>query len=190
MPRLAALGLLAAAALPLLGCAATEHAATEVKAAAQAQTTPTLSTQDAAFFDQAGRAGIEEVTFGQLARTQSSHAAVRDFGLRMVKQHTRINQQLTQLATQKQITPTVTMDAAHQEAFGQLQQLHGRAFDHAYLDQQVADHQAMLALCEDEAAHGTDPEVKAFAARVAPEIRMHLQLAERLGGKPPPPPAS
>lgn len=190
MPRLATLGLLAAAAIPLLGCAASEHAATEVKAAAQAATTPTLSTADAAFFDQAGRAGIEEVTFGQLARTQASRASTRDFALRMIEQHTKLNQELTQLAAKKQITPTTSMDTAHEDMYAQLQPLHGRAFDRAYLDGQVADHEAAISLFQNEAANGTDPDVKAFAAQALPELHKHLQLAERLGGKAPAPAAS
>lgn len=187
MPRLAMFGLLAATAIPLLGCAATDHAATQVKAAAQAQTTPTLSTGDAAFMDEAGRAGIEEVTFGQLARTQATRASTRDFALRMVDQHTKVNQELTRLAAQKQITPTNSMDTAHQGMYDQLQSLHGRAFDHAYLNDQVADHQATIQLFQNEAANGTDPDVKAFAARTLPQLQMHLQLAEKLGGKAPAP---
>ncbi len=190
MPRLATLGLLAAAAIPLLGCATTEHAATEVKAAAQAQATPTLSTADAAFMDQAGRAGIEEVTFGQLARTQASRASTRDFALRMIDQHTKVNQELTQLATRKQITPTTSMDTAHQDMYDQLQKLHGRAFDRAYLNGQVADHQTVIELFQNEAVNGTDADVKAFAARTLPQLKMHLQMAEKLGGKAPAPAAS
>jgi 3-hydroxyisobutyrate dehydrogenase len=177
------LGLLSASGLALACCAATERAETQVTAVAQAQAVPTLSTADAAFIDQAGRAGIEEVTFGQLARAQAAHAAVRDFGMRMVDDHTRLNQALTQLAARKQIAPTVSMDTAHQDAFDALQQLHGRAFDRAYLNGQVTDHQTVLALFRQEAASGADRDVKAFAANAIPMLDMHLHLAERLGGQ-------
>ncbi len=190
LPGLAlpALALLAAGA-SLAGCAATaDRAATQVQAVAQATASPTLSTRDAAFFDQAARAGIEEVTFGQLARTQATRAATRDFALRMVDAHTTINQELTRLAAAKQITPPLDMDLAHQQSYASLQALHGRAFDRAYLDGQATDHQAVLAVFQDEAAHGTDPQVRAFAARIAAQIGAHLRQAERLGGRPAPAP--
>jgi putative membrane protein len=185
MRRFASIGL--CAALPLLGCAAADKAATQVQAAAQASSSPTLSTADAAFFDQAARAGIEEVTFGQLARTQAARAAVRDFALRMVDTHTTINQDLTRLAARKQIAPPLDMDPAHQQQYTVLQALTPRSFDRAYLDGQASDHRAMLALFHAEAAHGADPQVRAFAARLAPQLAQDLHLAERLGGHPLPP---
>ena len=58
----------------------------------------------------------------------------------------------------------------------------GRAFDRTYLNGQATDHAAVLALFQTEAQSGTDPDVKAFAARVAPDIQAHLTMAEKLGG--------
>lgn len=175
----------AVAALALSGCAATEKAATQVQGAAQAQTTPTLSTTDATFFDLAARSGIEAVTFGQLARDQAGRAAVKLFATRMVDEHTTVNQQLVQLARVKGINPPTSMDDPHDTQFAQLQALHGRAFDRAYLNGQVTDHQATLQLFQNEARSGTDPDVKAFAANTVPAIQMHLDMARRLGGRAP-----
>ena len=187
MRTLLLLGCLAA---PLLGCTAADTAAVQVQvqAVAQATTSPTLSTADAAFFDQAARGGIEEVAFGQLARTQASRPAIQDFALRMVDAHTTLNQQLTRLATAKHIAPPLDMDLAHQQSYAALQPLQGRAFDRAYLDGQATDHAAMLALFRDEAAHGTDPQVRAFAAGAAPQIAQHLRRTEQLGGRAAPAP--
>ena len=184
MIRMASTMLLMAA---LMGCAETQQAATDVKSAVQAQATPTLSTADAKFVNDAGRAGITEVTFGQLARAQGSRAAVRDFGLRMVTEHTTLNQELTRLAAKKQITPTATVDVAHQATYDRIAALNGRAFDRAYLDATVADHMATLAVFQEEAASGADPEVRAFATKTVPMLKAHLAMAKRLGGKTPPP---
>ncbi len=127
------------------------------------------------------------MTFGQLARTEGARASTRDYGLRMVHAHTTMNQELTRLAAAKHINPPLDMDLAHQQSYAALQALHGRAFDRAYLDGQATDHTAMLALLRDEAAHGTDPDVRAFAARIEPQIERHLKLAEHLGGRVAPP---
>ncbi len=174
----------AVAALPLVGCATAEKASTQVQGAVQAQTTPTLSTTDSTFFDNASRSGIEEVTFSQLARQQATRSSTRAFAVKMVDGHTTVNQQLTQLAMTKGITPPTTMDTTHQAAYDALGKLHGRAFDRTYLNGQATDHAATLQVFQNEAQNGTDPEVKAFAARIAPEIQSHLNMAEKLGGHP------
>ena len=188
MTRRLVLGLLLGLPLvgPLLGCVAADKAATQVQAVAQSTTNSTLSTKDAAFFDQAARAGIEEVAFGQLARSRSASTALRDFATRMVDAHTTINQRLTRLAAAKHIDPPLEMDLAHQQSYAALDKLHGRDFDLAYVNGQATDHQAMLALFRDEAAHGTDRQVRVFASRLAPEILRHLRMAESLGGRPAP----
>lgn len=170
----------------LLGCSQTEQAATQVQSAVQAQATPTLSTTDATFLNDAAQGGITEVTFGQLARQQGRTASVRNFGAQMVTDHTSVNQQLTQLAAAKQINSlTNTADSVHQAAYDKLAAMKGRAFDRGYLNSQVADHTATIKIFQDEAANGTDPDVKAFAAKTLPTLQMHLDEARKLGGRMP-----
>ncbi len=173
--------LLAAAlfAVPLAGCSSPPPPA----AAVQAPTPPPVSATDTAFFNQASQSGIEEVTFSQLARQKAARAATRAFAVRMVDAHTPVNQQLTQLAASKGVTPPATMDDVHQQSYDALGKLRGRAFDRAYLNGQATDHAAALRLFQNEAQNGTDPDVKAFAARVAPDIQSHLDMARRLGGR-------
>ncbi len=171
------------AALALAACSAADHAATQVTAAAQAQTSPSLSTADAAFLDEASRAGIETVTFAQLARTQGVRASTRDFATRLADTHTTLNQDLTHLAARKHIAPIASMDPAHQADYDRLAALHGSAFDRAWLNQQAADHQAMLRLFQGEAGRGTDADVRALAARGVPEIERHLVSIGKLGGR-------
>ena len=49
------------------------------------------STEDQAFVNDAARGGELEVKLGQLAKQNGSAAAVKEFGSRMVKDHTRLN---------------------------------------------------------------------------------------------------
>lgn len=174
--------LAATCALLVFGCATADKATTHVEAVAQAAVNPTLSVQDAAFLDGMARAGIEEVAFGQLARSEGTRASTRDYGFRMVNSHTTINQELTRLAAAKHINVPLAIDLAHHQRYVALEALHGRAFDRTYLDEQVTHHAMMLALLRAEAAHGTDPGVRAFARRTEPTIERHLKLAEHLGG--------
>lgn len=170
----------ALAVLPLMACSQTEKAATTAKSAAQAQVNPTLSTTDATFINTAAAGGTAEVQFGQLAAQKGGTAAVRRFGQEMVTDHGRLNQELTQLAQSKQISPPTSMDTMHQQSYDDLQKLRGRAFDRQYLQGQMQDHEATLQAFQQEAQNGTDPQVKAFAARSVSVIQSHLDELQHM----------
>jgi putative membrane protein len=84
------------------------------------------------------------------------------------------------LAQQKQITPPGTMGAEHQRTYDDLARLRGGAFDRTYAQAMVQDHQEDLRDYQAEAQNGTDPDVKAFAARHVPLLQEHLRMAQRL----------
>ena len=169
-----------AALVVLAGCEATDKAATDVKSAAQVQTTPTLSTTDATFINSVSQAGLEEIKFAQLAETSSHNRHVKSFAAKMVSDHTAANQKLTALAQQKGITPTTASDTAHDQMYTQLQGEHGRMFDHDYLAGQIKDHQMVADAMQTEIQNGTDADVKSFASMTLPTIQQHLKMAQSL----------
>jgi putative membrane protein len=63
-----------------------------------------------------------------------------------------------------------------------LTSLHGRAFDTAYLRGQIAGHTQMVKLLQQEIAQGTDPDLKAFAQSILPQVQAHLAKARSLAG--------
>jgi putative membrane protein len=170
----------AVAVIALAGCAETQRAADTTMAAARAQVSPTLSTSDAAFLTTAARGGMAEVRLGQLAQTNGRSAAVRGFGQRMVDDHGRANQELAALAQRKQVTPPSGIGAEHQRVYDELAGLRGAAFDRTYARAMVEDHEEDLRAFQEEAQNGTDPDVRAFAARAVPLLREHLRMAQRL----------
>jgi len=84
------------------------------------------------------------------------------------------------LAQQKQITPPSDIGAEHQQVYDRLAKLRGSAFDRAYAQAMVQDHQTDLQAYQQEAMNGTDPDVKAFAANHVPVLQEHLRMAQRL----------
>lgn len=162
------------------GCAQTQRAADTTVAAARAQVNPTLSTSDAAFMTAAARGGLAEVEMGRLAQRNGRSPAVKRFGQAMVSHHGQSNGEMAALAQQKQIAPPGGMGAEHQRIHDDLAKLRGGAFDRAYAQAMVRDHQEDLRAHQEEAANGTDPDVKAFAARQVPVLQEHLRMAQRL----------
>src|SRR5437016_499819 len=63
-----------------------------------------ISASDRAFLEDAAKGGMQEVQYGQMATQHGGTAAVETFGHRMVTDHTKVNQELTQLAKQKGVT--------------------------------------------------------------------------------------
>ena len=166
--------------LGLAGCAETQRGTDTVVAAAKAQVNPTLSTGDATFMTTAARGGLAEVQMGQLARRNGRSAAVKRYGARMVEDHGQANQAMLALARQKQITPPDSIGAEQQQTYDNLARLRGSAFDRAYAQAMVQDHEEDLRAFREEARDGTDPDVKAFAARHVPVLEAHLRQAQQL----------
>jgi putative membrane protein len=170
------------AMLALAGCTDTTD---RDLAAMQARISPTLSEGDAYFIDQATRSGLAELQAGNLAAKQASRPEVRSFAGQMASDHAKVNADLAALAQQKRIIPPTAPSPVQQQMIGALMGLSGAAFDRQYLDQQVAMHQAAISLFRTEAQQGSDPDVKAFAARALPGLEQYLNMAQRLGGRAP-----
>src|SRR5689334_3916943 len=60
-----------------------------------------LAKQDREFIDEAAQGGLFEVRAGQLAQQKAQADDVKQFGKRMVDDHTAVNGRLQQLAQQK-----------------------------------------------------------------------------------------
>ena len=139
-----------------------------------------LSSGDRNFVQTATSSGLAEVTTAQLAQQHSASAQVRKFADRMIADHTQANSELQQIVEQEDITlPTqpVGKDAA---AEARLRSLNGAAFDRAYLQAAVSDHQQAIALFSREASSGQDPALKTLAQQTLPTLQQHLQLAQSL----------
>ncbi|MFN2425275.1 MAG: DUF4142 domain-containing protein, partial [Candidatus Binatia bacterium] len=50
-------------------------------------------------------------------------------------------------------------------------------FDQAYMQAEVAEHKAAVALFRNEKESGTDPELKEFASEQLPTLEHHLEQA-------------
>jgi len=137
-----------------------------------------LRRSDTEFMTKAAEGGMAEVEMGRIAEQHAANQKVKDFGQRMVKDHTKINDELKQVASQKSVTLPTTVDAKQKSTLDKLSQLNGAAFDRDYMEDMVKDHEEDVSEFQREADSGNDPAVKAFAAKTLPTLREHLKLAE------------
>lgn len=136
------------------------------------------SPADKTFATKAAAGGQAEVRLGQLALKNAESPKVRQFGERMVTDHTQANQALEQIGRQQQMTLPTVPDAADRATEERLSNLKGRAFDTAYVQDMVKDHETDVADFRREADSGKDPALKAFAQKYLPVLEQHLQLAK------------
>ena len=141
------------------------------------------SDSDRQFLLHAASSGRAEVQLGQLAAERAASAEVKQFGQRMVDDHTKANQELRTLAQAKALPTAIAIDPKHQAMADQLATLHGAAFDREYMAGQVADHEEAVMLFNTAAKESQDAQVKAWATKTLPTLQEHLQIAQALAAK-------
>jgi putative membrane protein len=142
----------------------------------------TASNTTMAFALKAGAGGLLEIELGNLAKINAAHPRVKDFGKMMVQDHTAANLELTALAQQKNFNIPSTLSIEAQTHVNELKALKGADFDRKYMDMMVKDHKEDIDLFEKAARHSTDADVKAFAAKTLPTLKMHLDSAKTIEG--------
>jgi len=160
-------------------CAAAQGTSTmPAKAGAQTAASSNVPKEARTFVHEAAIGGMTEVKLGNLAQQQASSAQVKQFGARMVKDHSQANAELKQVASSKGIEVPAELDSKHQKDVDALQKKQGADFDKAYMDHMVKDHKKDVSEFKKEASSGKDADIKAFAAKTLPTLEEHLQLAE------------
>ena len=138
---------------------------------------------DSKFVMDAAKGGMAEVEMGRMAADKASNADVKQFGQKMVDDHSKANDELKQVASAKGITLPSAIDPAHKAKMDKMSSLSGDAFDKAYVADMVQDHKKDVAEFQKEANGGKDPDVKAFASKTLPTLQEHLKMIQELNAK-------
>jgi putative membrane protein len=140
-----------------------------------------ISQLERVYLTEAAQTGMAELAMAKLALEKSQNDKVKQYAQQMIKDHTPINQELQQLATQKGITLPTEMGMKYQALITQLSKLSGADFDQAYINEAgINTHMEGLILNSRLLQLGEDKELKAFAGKNIPLIESHLQLLEKL----------
>ncbi|WP_449416953.1 DUF4142 domain-containing protein [Phormidium nigroviride] len=146
-------------------------------------TQSSLSSRDRNFINQAAQVGMLEVQLGQLATQRGSTNTVKQYGQRMVNEHTQANQQLMQLAAQKGVTPPTNLDNQHKAVMNRISNLSGANFDDSYMKEMIDSHNQAIALFQAQSQQGQDPDLKAWATKLVPNLQAHLQMANQMAAE-------
>jgi putative membrane protein len=163
--------------------ASTANQNTATPAATGEKTAMANMSSDQAFVMDTAMDGMVEVELGRWAKQKGTTDAVKQFGQRMVDDHTKANDELKTLASSKGITLPTQIDEKHRKDMTKITSLSGASFDRAYSKMMAKDHAKAVAAFEGQSTKGTDADLKAFASKTLPTLQEHLQMARSLAGE-------
>lgn len=135
-----------------------------------------------AIFDAANTWDVETATLGEKKGTTKE---VRDLAAMFARDHANVRQQGRDLAKKLGVTPTPPKDFAmakdHAATMKKLEGLSGKAFDKAFLENEVAYHKAVIdAVTTTLLPALKNAEVKDLVTKVAPAFQAHMMAAQSL----------
>ena len=136
--------------------------------------------KDMEFIKKAAIGGMAETELGKLAQQNGHSPDVKSFGARMVQDHGRAGDQLTNIAKERGVQLPQQLDTEHMSMRDRLAKLQGDAFDRAYIKLMVADHDKDMKEFRRQAQKGQDRELKRFARETLAVVEQHDQLAHNV----------
>jgi putative membrane protein len=140
----------------------------------------TTSTSDNSFAQKAAQGDMAEVKLGELAEQKGTIPDVKNFGKRMVQDHSKNSQELQNVASRENVALPSQVNKTDQNTYDRLSKLSGEAFDRAYARDMVKDHTHDVSEFQKEANDGRNAAIKNYAAQTVPVLQTHLDLAKQM----------
>jgi putative membrane protein len=153
---------------------------------AQAQTSPASGPTDPQIAMIVVTADNVDIAGGKLAAQKTSNPKVKEFAELMVRDHTSVNKQATELAKKLKITPEESPTSKSLKADGaaslsKLRKLSGADFDKAYVDNEVTYHETVIKALDDTLIpNAKNAELKSLLETGKPIFESHLNHAKEL----------
>jgi putative membrane protein len=138
------------------------------------------SASDKQFVTEALTGGMAEVQLGHLASQKGSADDVKQFGQKMVEDHTRLGDQMKGVASQIGVTPPDSISAKDQVLMARLHGLSREQFDKVYIRAMVRDHEKDLQAFKAQAASASSPAVREAAAQGERVVSHHLEMIRQI----------
>src|ERR1700722_10381967 len=134
--------------------------------------------QDKMFLQKASEGGMAEVQLGQLAAEKGNSGEVKQFGQKMVEDHTRLNDQMKPIADTLGVNAPKHLNKADQAEYEKLSGLSGDAFDQEYITDMVMDHRKDLHEFRREETATSNPDLKQAVGQAEQVISQHLSMIQ------------
>ena len=134
---------------------------------------------DQEFMTQVASSGLAEVEIGKIGQSKASHADVKMLAERIVKDHTKVNEELTELAREAGVKLPDRPMPEHQKHVDHFRDYKGEAFDKEFTTHMIKGHEKSIELFTRASKEARDARLKAFATKTLPTLKEHLELARK-----------
>ena len=158
------------------------NANTSTTADANSSTTNNVVTDEKSteFLKKATNSGMAEVQLAKLAQQKATIDAVKNFAAMLERDHSAANQQVKSLADQRHVDVPATISDDKQKMYTDMQKKSGKAFDKEYISMMVKSPNDGISLFENTRSNASDIDVKNFADKTLPTLKMHLDSAKAI----------
>lgn len=170
------------------GSAGATTAADTGAAAAAATPAPAPAMNDTTILGTLDALNAADSSAGSVAAKKGTNAQVKSFANRMMRDHHKLRADGQALAKKLNITPSLPSgDTLQQSASKWMDSLNalpkGAAFDTAYINHEVAAHQAVVQILQSAQGAAQDSSLKTAITQAIPLIQAHLTQAQSVQSK-------
>jgi len=142
------------------------------------KTVSTLNSRDRSYLEKLAQANRAEIAAAEIAQSKASDEQVKQFAQHMLDDHSKALDEITTLATLKNVELPSVPAAKQQKQLARLQSLSAIEFNKEYVNKAgIDDHRAALKLAQTVSKKSKDPELTALADKLQPIIAGHLKMA-------------
>ena len=135
------------------------------------------------FSKDAAQGGMMEVQLGNIAMKNGLTQTIKDFGKMMVHDHTKINDQLKDLAAKKNADLPTSVSDDQQKDIDKLSKETGIKFDKDYVPMMIKDYKDDIGAFKKAEDKISDSDYKNFIANALPTLQKHLDAIESIKKK-------
>jgi putative membrane protein len=160
---------------------------TDVAVTPQAPGTPVTGSAavraDSAFIQEVVNDNLLEVRLAQAAERKAENSAVKEFGRRMISDHTNLQDQWTGLAARSGMKIEPRLDPVDVQEANRIQATSGKEFDRAYMRLMILGHENTVSSFERQSRSAQSAEVRQLATSGLPLLQEHSRLAKQVGSR-------
>ena len=159
----------------------TTSEATDATSSTATSTTNVVTDEKSSdFLKKVTNAGLAEIQLAKLAQQKATIDAVKSFASMLERDHTAVNDQVKTFAGQRNVALPAAPSDDKQKMYTDMEKMTGKAFDKEYISMMVKAHNDGIALFEDTKSNASDVDVKNFADKTLPTLKMHLDSAKAI----------
>ncbi|MEU1817740.1 DUF4142 domain-containing protein [Streptomyces roseifaciens] len=141
--------------------------------------TDTEAAKDGSFLAMAHQGGLSEIAMGKDVKKNATTSCVKQTGEILVRDHTRLDKKVTDLAKRLRVTlPDRAMAEQRKNLKDLRKKAHTREYDRLWLKLAAAGHVQALKMLDDEIARGQNAEVREAARMARPVVADHLKRVQ------------